>query len=64
MSDVGRITLDDTWQKMGVKVETTKTGDTNGQGGREESRLTGKVKGGGPTLTLRSTRGDINLRSR
>ena len=62
---IGRITLDAAWEKMGLAVATTKTGgDSNGQGGREESRLTGKVNGGGPTVTLRTTRGDINLRSR
>ena len=51
-------------QKAGLSVTTTKTGETNGSGGREESKITGKVKGGGPTITLRATRGDITLRSR
>jgi hypothetical protein len=30
----------------------------------KEMRATGPVAGGGPTLTLRATRGDIVLRSR
>ena len=61
---IGRMTLDDALQKAGLSVTTTRTGETNGGSGREESKLTGKVKGGGPTITLRATRGDIMLRSR
>jgi hypothetical protein len=60
---IGRVTVDDALQKAGVSVTTAKVGETNG-GGREESKLTGKVKGGGPMITLRATRGDITLRSR
>jgi hypothetical protein len=62
---IGRITLDDALQKAGVSVATTKTGDnSNGGGGREEQRINGKIKGGGSKITLRSTRGDLTLRSR
>ena len=63
LSVIGRITLDDALQKGGLTVATTKTAENNG-GGREESRVAGKVKGGGSQVTLRATRGDITLRSR
>jgi hypothetical protein len=33
-------------------------------GSESEQRATGAVRGGGPTITLRATRADINLRAR
>lgn len=60
----GRLTIDSALEKSGVKV----TG-ANSQGGesgsaREEYRVEAVVRGGGPTITLRASRGDIVLRSR
>ncbi len=60
----GRLTIDSALEKMGVKVS-----GTNSQGGesgsaREEQRLEAAVRGGGPAITIRASRGDIVLRSR
>ena len=60
----GRLTIDSALEKLGVKV----TG-ANSQGGdsgsaREEYRLEAVVRGGGPTITIRASRGDIVLRSK
>lgn len=54
----GEITLDDTLTKAGLSV-TAEGGE-----GKTEKRVTGAVRGGGPTITLRATRGDITLKSR
>ena len=60
----GRLTIDSPLEKAGVKVA-----GTNSQGGesgsaREEYRAEAVVRGGGPTITIRASHGDIVLRSK
>jgi hypothetical protein len=52
----GRVTPDAMVAELGL---TLARGDAD-----KESRLVGAVKGGGPTITVRSTRGDLALQSR
>ena len=52
----GRVTPDAMVAELGLTVAR---GDAD-----KESRLVGAVKGGGPTITVRSTRGDLALQSR
>jgi hypothetical protein len=52
----GRIAPQATIEKMGL--EYSAGGDSN------ESRASGVIRGGGPTITIRVTRGDITLRAR
>jgi len=50
----GRVTPDDLVEELGLKI--------NRAGEKNETRVSGPVKGGGPTLTVRSTRADLVLR--
>jgi hypothetical protein len=58
----GKITLDGELEQAGLRVVAPSDGTPNGD--RQETRLNGSIKGGGPTITLRSERGDIALRSK
>lgn len=55
----GRVSLDTALEGVGLKVETA-----DADGGNEESRVKGEVKGGGALVTVRATRGDVVLRGR
>jgi hypothetical protein len=59
----GDISLDDKLQKAALVVSPGPD-EPAPQGSRSEKRVTGEVRGGGPTITLRATRGDIVLKSR
>ena len=50
----GRVTPDDLVEELGLKI--------NRAGENNETRVSGPVKGGGPTITVRSTRADLVLR--
>lgn len=60
----GRLTLDDALGKSGIKI--TSPNQSGGETGstREEHRAEAVVRGGGPTITIRASHGDIVLRSR
>ena len=59
----GKVTLDPGLEQAGLRVvgppDGAQPADT-----RRETRVNGSVAGGGPTLTVRSIRGDIVLRSK
>ncbi|MEX2660960.1 MAG: hypothetical protein WD227_03475 [Vicinamibacterales bacterium] len=57
----GRITLDAALEKEGLRVEAPDEG-TVPPPPRREARVLGVVAGGGPTITLRATRGEIVLK--
>ena len=59
----GRVTIDDSLKNAGVEVSST-DGTQGPAESAGESRATGVVGGGGPTLTLRATGGDIVLKSK
>jgi hypothetical protein len=59
----GDISLDEKLADHGLKREASGGGDER-SASREETRLTGSVRGGGPSITLRANRGDIVVRSR
>ncbi|CAN5796210.1 hypothetical protein BH24ACI5_BH24ACI5_18830 [soil metagenome] len=59
----GRVTLDSALEQAGLRVDTPPEGATP-PNARVETRVTGAVAGGGPTITLRAARGDIVLRSK
>jgi hypothetical protein len=59
----GEITLDEKLQHAGLERKTSGDGDED-RATRQETRVTGSVRGGGPTITLRANRGDIALRGR
>jgi hypothetical protein len=59
----GDISLDEKLADHGLKREASGGGDET-SASREETRLTGSVRGGGPSITLRANRGDIVVRSR
>lgn len=59
----GQISVDEKLEALGLKRESI-GGDGERDSAREEVRVTGSVRGGGPPITLRATRGDIVLRSR
>jgi hypothetical protein len=52
----GRLTPPELVRDLGLSITTSDDG--------KETRAAGAVAGGGPTITLRATRGDIVLRSR
>lgn len=56
------ITLDAGLEQAGLSVKAPATDAPTD--GRRETRVAGAVRGGGPTITLRATRGDIVLRSK
>ena len=60
----GRIAVDEALKKAGITESTPpeSTGPTAPQ--RQESRATGSVHNGGPTLTVRASRGDITIRAK
>ncbi|MEO6213500.1 MAG: DUF4097 family beta strand repeat-containing protein [Vicinamibacterales bacterium] len=61
----GRLTIDSGLEKAGVSVsEGTKAAGDGSRAARNESRASAAVRGGGPTITIRATRGDITIRSR
>ena len=62
----GQISVDDGLESLGLKREASGNGDGNTDRGsaRQEVRVTGAVRGGGPPITLRATRGDIVVRGR
>ena len=60
----GPLTVDDKLTKAGVTVTNPPAEAPAGNGGRQESRASGAVRGGGPTLTLRASRGGIVLKGR
>jgi hypothetical protein len=51
----GRIAPESTLQELGLKHETAQSAN--------ESRASGTVRGGGATITIRATRGDLTLRT-
>ena len=59
----GRVTLDDALEQAGLRVDgppdATAPADP-----RPETRVTGAVAGGGPTITLRASRGNIVIKSK
>ena len=55
----GHISPDTFGSQAGLKVNRTGEGTDN-----EETRLAGSVKGGGPTITIRATRGDLTFLGR
>jgi hypothetical protein len=60
----GRISVDPALTDAGLASKSV-AGETAGDDARtEESHVTGSVRGGGPPITLRATRGDIVLRAR
>ncbi len=60
----GRISLDAKLETAGLKLESIGGPEVENKSTREESRVTGAVRGGGPAITLRATRGDIVVRAR
>jgi len=60
----GRISLDPKLEQAGLQLTTAGGKDDGGSTAREEQRVTGRVRNGGPPITLRATNGDIVLRSR
>jgi hypothetical protein len=60
----GDISVDEKLTTAGLKREATGGGDDERTTTRQETRLTGSVRGGGPSITLRATRGDIVVRAR
>ena len=68
LSTNGKITVDGELEQAGLRVVAPAAGATDGPADpddqQRETRLNGTVRGGGPTITLRSRRGDIALRSK
>jgi hypothetical protein len=64
VSTEGKLTVDNALESAGIKVTGTGSSSGTGTTPRQEYRANATVRGGGPTLTLRATRGDISLRSR
>ncbi|HJR60301.1 MAG TPA: hypothetical protein VJ813_12900 [Vicinamibacterales bacterium] len=60
----GAITVDAKLEAAGLKSETLGGPRAENNNEREETRVTGAVRGGGPAITLRATRGDILLKAR
>ena len=59
----GDISLDQKLEGSGLKRDAV-GGDDERSNTRQETRVTGTVRGGGAPITLRATRGDIVLRAR
>ena len=62
MATAGRVSVDKPLEAAGIKI--TDAQSPQGSDAPRESRAAGNVKNGGPSVTLRSTRGEIVLRSR
>jgi hypothetical protein len=60
----GSISLDGKLEDAGLRIEAIGGPRAENSTAREESRVVGAVRGGGPAITLRATRGDILLRAR
>jgi hypothetical protein len=60
----GRISVDPSLPEAGLASKSAAAGGTADDARTEESHVTGSVRGGGPPITLRATRGDIVLRAR
>jgi hypothetical protein len=60
----GDVSLEEKLATAGLKRQATGGGDDERSSARRETRLTGSMRGGGPAITLRATRGDIVIRSR
>jgi hypothetical protein len=60
----GDITLDDKLQDTGITVAGGGDPSPAAEPDAQEQRASGAVRGGGPPITLRATRGDIVLRAR
>lgn len=60
----GEISVDEPLQALGLTLDIRQAGDVERAGARDEARLTGKVRGGGPPITLRAKGGDIVVRGR
>jgi len=60
----GRLTIDKGVEAAGLSVAGGDTGTSDGEGRAREAKVNGTVKNGGPTITLRATRGEISLRAR
>ena len=60
----GDITIDDRLQDAGITIAGGGDESPAGEAGAQEQRASGAVRGGGPPITLRATRGDIVLRAR
>lgn len=58
----GTITVAGELEQAGLRVVAPPGGEPADR--RRETRLNGSIRGGGPTITLRSQRGDIELRAR
>ncbi|MEO5895075.1 MAG: DUF4097 family beta strand repeat-containing protein [Vicinamibacterales bacterium] len=63
ISAEGRLTADAALASAGLKIVES-GGDGEATAVRHEFRANAAIRGGGPTITLRATRGDIVLRSR
>ena len=60
----GRLTIDSGLEKLGLKVQGDHTQGGESGGTREEQRVSTAVRGGGPSITIRASQGDIVLRSK
>ncbi len=60
----GQISLDSKLEASGLKAEPIGGPGGENSATRAETRVVGAVRGGGPAITLRATRGDIVLRAR
>ena len=60
----GRISVDQALTDAGLVSKGGTTETTESDAPTEETHVTGTVRGGGPPITLRATRGDIVLRAR
>jgi hypothetical protein len=60
----GDITVDDTLQDAGITIAGGDDPRPAAEADAQEQRASGAVRGGGPPITLRATRGDIVLRAR
>ena len=58
----GKVTLDPALEQAGLRVIAPP--ENTPPDGRRETRGSGSVNGGGPTMTLRAQRGDIAIRSK
>jgi hypothetical protein len=58
----GRLTVDPSLEKLGVKVAASTAEGGDSGDARDEQRVAAVVRGGGPLVTLRARGGDIALR--
>ena len=60
----GRISVDPALTEAGLAAKNAAAETATDESRTEETHVTGSVRGGGPPITLRATRGDIVLRAR